>query len=106
MYFETLCNNIKICDIHKNNFNDVTNNFTSIANATFQKILHQTKQAHGSDIFTSPLQKLKDDNMIIITKADKGRGNVTMSKSDYQHQMFNILKIQNAKVNLLIKSGR
>jgi len=91
LYFEKLCNTIKNCDIYNNNFNNVTNNITTIANNTFRKFSQQSRQTHDSKDFLSPLQSLQKDNTIIITKPDKGRGVVILNKCDYKQKMMAIL---------------
>ncbi|XP_037802991.1 uncharacterized protein LOC119597485 [Penaeus monodon] len=90
LYFEKLCNTIKNCDIYNNNFNNVTNNITTIA-STFRKFSQQSRQTHDSKDFLSPLQSLQKDNTIIITKPDKGRGVVILNKCDYKQKMMAIL---------------
>ncbi|XP_037772658.1 uncharacterized protein LOC119568271 [Penaeus monodon] len=91
LYFEKLCGNIKNCDIYKNNLNNVTNNIATIANNTFRKFSRQVRQDNEPDDIMSPLQSLKKDNSITITKPDKGRGVVILNKCDYQHKLLNIL---------------
>ncbi|XP_069981868.1 uncharacterized protein [Penaeus vannamei] len=93
LYFEKLCSTIKNCDIY-NNFNNVANNITTIANNTFRKFSHQRKQTRDSDAFLSPLQTLKNDNSIVITKPDKGRGVVIVNKCDYKQKLMDILNDQ------------
>jgi len=77
-----------------NNFNIVANNITTIANNTFRKFSHQRKQTRDSDAFLSPLQTLKNDNSIVITKPDKGRGVVIVNKCDYKQKLMDILNDQ------------
>ncbi|XP_069970997.1 uncharacterized protein [Penaeus vannamei] len=94
LYFEKLCSTIKNCDIYNNNFNNVANNITTIANNTFIKFSHQRKQTRDSDAFLSPLHTLKNDNSIVITKPDKGRGVVIVNKCDYKQKLMDILNDQ------------
>jgi len=94
LYFEKLCSTIKNCDIYNNNFNNVANNITTIANNTFRKFSHQRKQTRDSDAFLSPLQTLKNDNSIVITKPDKRRGVVIVNKCDYKQKLMDILNDQ------------
>nr|XP_027219790.1 uncharacterized protein LOC113812157 [Penaeus vannamei] len=90
LYFEKLCASLKNCDIYNNNFNNVTNNITTIANNSFGKLSQQRRQGFNSDVFLSPLQTLKNDNTIVITKADKGRV-VILNKCDYEQKLMDIL---------------
>ncbi|XP_063598647.1 uncharacterized protein LOC134775120 [Penaeus indicus] len=94
MYFEKLCYNLKTCNIYKNKFSNVTNNITTIANTTFTKFTRQIKQARDSETLMSPLQSLKNDKTILITKPDKGRGIVILNKCDYKQKILNILSDQ------------
>jgi len=91
LYFEKLCASLKNCDIYNNNFNNVTNNITTIANNSFRKLSQQRRQGFDSDVLLSPLQTLKNDNTIVITKPDKGRGVVILNKCDYEQKLMDIL---------------
>jgi len=91
LYFEKLCNNLKNCDIYNNTFNNVTSNISTIANNTFKKFSRQGKQSNDAENFTSPLQTLKNDETITITKPDKGRGVVILNKHDYHQKLLSIL---------------
>lgn len=44
----------------------------------------------STEVLQSPLQTLKNDTLI-ITKPDKGRGVVILSKCDYKQKVMNIL---------------
>jgi len=91
LHFEKLCNNLKNCNIYKNNFNNVTNDITTIANTTFKKFSRQVKQTCDSEAILSPLKTLKNDKTILITKPDKGRGVVILNSCDYKQKILNIL---------------
>nr|XP_027226988.1 uncharacterized protein LOC113818961 [Penaeus vannamei] len=91
LYFEKLCASLKNCDIYNNNFNNVTNNITTIANNSFRKLSQQRRLGFDSDVLLSPLQTLKNDNTIVITKPDKGRGVVILNKCDYEQKLMDIL---------------
>ncbi|XP_069983746.1 uncharacterized protein [Penaeus vannamei] len=91
LYFEKLCNNLKNCDIYNNTFNNITSNISTIANNTFKKFSRQGKQSNDAENFTSPLQTLKNDETITITKPDKGRGVVILNKQDYHQKLLSIL---------------
>ncbi|XP_037803032.1 uncharacterized protein LOC119597528 [Penaeus monodon] len=91
LHFERLCNNLKNCNIYKNNFNNVTNDITTIANTTFKKFSRQVKQTCDSEAILSPLKTLKNDKTILITKPDKGRGVVILNSCDYKQKILNIL---------------
>jgi len=91
LYFEKLCNNLKNYDIYNNSFHNVTNNISTIANNTFKKFSRLANQTSDAERFTSPLQSLKNDESIIITKPDKGRGVVILNKDDYHQKVLNIL---------------
>ncbi|XP_069989664.1 uncharacterized protein [Penaeus vannamei] len=72
-------------------FNNVTNNISTIANTTFKKFSRLAKYTSDAERFTSPLQSLKNDESIITTKSDKGRGVVILNKDDYHQKVLNIL---------------
>ncbi|XP_069971007.1 uncharacterized protein [Penaeus vannamei] len=91
LYFEKLCNNLKNYDIYNNSFHNVTNNISTIANNTFKKFSRLANQTSDAERFTLPLQSLKNDESIIITKPDKGRGVVILNKDDYHQKVLNIL---------------
>nr|XP_027215931.1 uncharacterized protein LOC113808661 [Penaeus vannamei] len=91
LYFEKLCASLKNCDIYNNNFNNVTNNITTIANNSFRKLSQQRRQGFDTDVLLSPLQTLKNDNTIVITKPDKERGVVILNKCDYEQKLMDIL---------------
>ncbi|XP_069972949.1 uncharacterized protein [Penaeus vannamei] len=93
LYFEKLCASLKNCDIYNNNFNNVTNNITTIANNSFRKLSQQRRLGFDSDVLLSPLQTLKNDNTIVITKPDKGRGVVILNKCDYEQKLMDILNL-------------
>ncbi|XP_069981971.1 uncharacterized protein [Penaeus vannamei] len=63
----------------------------TIANNTFKKFSRLANQTSDAERFTSPLQSLKNDESIIITKPDKGRGVVILNKDDYHQKVLNIL---------------
>ncbi|XP_063598636.1 uncharacterized protein LOC134775109 [Penaeus indicus] len=60
-----------------------------IANTTFTKFSRQIKQARDSEM--SPLQTLKNDKAILITKPDKGRAVVILNKCEYKQKIMNNL---------------
>ncbi|XP_069981900.1 uncharacterized protein [Penaeus vannamei] len=60
-------------------------------NNTFKKFSRLANQTSDAERFTSPLQSLKNDESIIITKPDKGRGVVILNKDDYHQKVLNIL---------------
>ncbi|XP_063590046.1 uncharacterized protein LOC134766927 [Penaeus indicus] len=90
LYFEKLCIVLKSSDIYNNTLSNVTNNITTIANNTFKKFSRQTK-TNTAKAFALPLQTLKNDETITITKPDKGRGIVILNKRDYHQKLLDIL---------------
>ena len=55
----------------------------------FQTFVKRNKDATNN--FFAPLQSLRDNDSVTITKPDKGRGVVILDKSDYLTKMFSIL---------------
>ncbi|XP_037787664.1 uncharacterized protein LOC119583265 [Penaeus monodon] len=90
LYFEKLCIVLKSSEIYNNTLSNVTNNITTIANNTFRKFSRQIK-TNDAEVFTLPLQPLKNDETILITRPDKGRGVVILNKHEYHQKMLNIL---------------
>ncbi|XP_069996772.1 uncharacterized protein [Penaeus vannamei] len=68
---------VKVDNIHTNN--------------TCKKFSRQGKQSSDAENFTSPLQTLKNDETITITKPDKGPGVVILNKHDYLQKLLSIL---------------
>jgi len=102
LYFEKLCIVLKSSEIYNNTLSNVTNNITTIANNTFRKFSRQIK-TNDAEVFTLPLQPLKNDETILITRPDKGRGVVILNKRDYHQKLLNILNDHtNLKGSLLI----
>jgi len=89
--FEKLCHTIKNCEIYKERWNHITNNISTVAHDTYKKFKHHIKSNHDPHPFLTPLQTLKDDKNIIITKPDKGRGVVILNKDDYHNKLKTIV---------------
>lgn len=73
----------------------VRNSITTIANNTFRKCTHQTREALDSDVFLSPLETFKNQNTILFTEAQKGRGVAISSKFEYRQNLMDFLNGHN-----------
>jgi len=89
--FEKLCHTIRNCKIYKERWNHITSTISIVANNTFKKFKHYIKNNHEHHSFFTSLKSLKDDDNIIITRPDKGRGIVILNKDDYQNKLQSIL---------------
>ncbi|XP_069974787.1 uncharacterized protein [Penaeus vannamei] len=77
--------------IYKERWNHITSTISIVANNTFKKFKHYIKNNHEHHSFFTSLKSLKDDDNIIITRPDKGRGIVILNKDDYQNKLQSIL---------------
>ena len=91
LHFEKLCHTIKNSPIYKDTWKNVTNSISTKANETFRLFKRQKTDNHEPNPFIPPLKALKDDDNIIITKPDKGRGVVILNRDDYENKLQTIL---------------
>ncbi|XP_037773698.1 uncharacterized protein LOC119569744 [Penaeus monodon] len=75
-----------------------------LANSTYVQQNQETYSSDFTEQVTNSLQNLKSDEHIVITKPDKGRGIVLLSRTDYINKLSSILsdssKFQLLNVNL------
>ncbi|XP_069995971.1 uncharacterized protein [Penaeus vannamei] len=89
--FEKLCHTIKNCEIYKDRWNHITNSISTVAHDTYKKFKCHVKGIHTPYPSLTPLIALRDDNNIVITKPDKGRGVVILNRDDYFSKLNTIL---------------
>ncbi|XP_069977196.1 uncharacterized protein [Penaeus vannamei] len=89
--FEKLCHTIKNCEIYKDRWNHITNSISTVAHDTYKKFKCHVKSIHTPYPSLTPLIALRDDNNIVITKPDKGRGVVILNRDDYFSKLNTIL---------------
>ena len=92
LHFEKLCHAIKNSPIYKDTWRNITNSIATKANETFRRFKRQKNENHEPDPFIPPLKALKDDDSILITKPDKGRGVVILNSEDYHNKLLTILR--------------
>jgi len=102
--FERMCHLLKNCMIYEDTFNSVFRKIALLANSTYVQQNQETYSSDFTEQVTNSLQNLKSDEHIVITKPDKGRGIVLLSRTDYINKLSSILsdssKFQLLNVNL------
>ena len=92
--FEKLCNIIKNCNKYgTESWNTIFSNISVIAKTSFSNFCKFNK-IHSDPINEKRIETLKtlrEDNSILITKPDKGRGVVILDREDYTNKMNTIL---------------
>jgi len=91
-HFERICHMLKHCNIYKDTFNAVFNKISALANNMY--VQHCRESMYSPDHteqYANVLQNLKDDDSIVITRPDKGKGIVILNKTDYCNKISNIL---------------
>ena len=91
--FEKLCNTLKSCNIYgRETMASIFNRISCIANETFSYV---SRRKEGDSPVNknriAVLKNLKNDENIIVTKPDKGRGIVLLNRVDYNRKMYEIL---------------
>ena len=90
--FERVCNIVRKCNKYGNeDWNSLLNRISGIANTVYHKLCNNRIRDPINEQRISVLKTLKEDNSIIITRPDKGRGVVLMNKVDYDYKMGNIV---------------
>ena len=91
--FENLCHRIKDCHIHDNfRVDNILNRISVIAQNSyrnFSSFVNNNKMYNSERI--GILKKLKENDELVITRPDKGRGVVILNKDDYNAKVDNIL---------------
>ena len=89
--FEKLCSMLKNCKIYKYNWNHVWHNISSLARNSFNQYCHQINNPDNQSDIGAVLQSLKDDDSIVISRPDKGKGVVILDKVDYDSKLDQII---------------
>ena len=103
--FEKLCNSIKNCNKYgTESWNTIFNKISVIANNSFSNVRKNRHVDPINDKRINILKGLKDDDSIMITRPDKGRGVVIVDKEEYNNKMKSILadttKFKHLKTNI------
>ena len=95
--FENLCHIVKDCKIHGDfRLTDVLNRISVIANNSyrnFRRFINNSKVFYTKQI--EILKNLKENDDLIITRPDKGKGVVLLNKDDYVRKVNIILSDSN-----------
>ena len=91
--FEKLCDTLKKCALYGGtSFNSIFSRISVIANDSFRKVCRENEGNNSVNKERITLLKnLKEDENIVITKPDKGRGVVILDMVDYNKKMHDIL---------------
>ena len=90
--FERFCGILKSFDKYgSEEWNAIFNKISEIANTTYANVCRNHFKDPVNDERIKTLKALKEDESIVITKPDKGRGVVIMDKCDYNDKINNIL---------------
>ena len=90
--FERLCGILKNCSKYGNDsLNVILNRVSVIANNSYKDFCRNKVPDPINDRRVEVLKNLKDDDNIVITRPDKGKGVVIMDKTDYTEKMKSIL---------------
>ena len=88
---ERLCSSLKNCNIYKQDWTHVWHNISALARNSFSQTKYHTKDKNSCKIRTT-LQSLKEeDESIVITRPDKGKGIVILDKTDYDNKLHEIV---------------
>ena len=91
--FEKLCGLLKNCNKYGNeSWNTIYNKISVIANSSYTNFCKNKQIDLENDRRIEILKGLKDDDSIIITRPDKGKGVVIIDKEEYDNKMEVILE--------------
>ncbi|XP_069984653.1 uncharacterized protein [Penaeus vannamei] len=83
---------LKNCNIYKDTFNAVFNKISALGNNMYVQHCRESMcSPDHTEQYANVLQNLKDDDSIVITRPDKGKGIVILNKTDYCNKISNIL---------------
>ncbi|XP_042870212.1 uncharacterized protein LOC122252037 [Penaeus japonicus] len=91
--FECICHRIAKFDVFGNDsLHSIRNRISAIAKNAYRQFCHERgSNSETNDHQLKLLKKLREDNDLIITKPDKGRGIVLLNRTEYDSKVKAIL---------------